>query len=150
MNETRREHVVRTSHFELPLEPAAAFGFFTPEGERAWAKGWDPRYVHPADGALREGMVFITGHGGEETVWMVLRHEPAAARVDYLRMTPGSRIGIVRVRCDPAPAGSRVTVTYELTALTESGGELLRALDAAAYEAFIGTWAASIREAITT
>lgn len=143
-----REHIVRTSRFELPLTPREAFRFFTPEGERLWAKGWDPCYVHPIDGTLRDGMVFTTGHGAEETVWMVLRHEPEAARVEYLRMTPGSRVGFVRVGCDAVDGGCRVTVTYELTALTASGDEYLRGIDPAAYEAYIGTWASSIREQV--
>ena len=146
----QRQHIVRTSGFDLPVGPGEAFRLFTPEGERLWAKGWDPQYVHPADGAVREGMVFTTGHGGEETVWMVLRHEPHAARVEYLRMTPGSRVGVVRVGCESTPGGCRVTVTYELTALTEAGDEYLRGLDTPAYEAFIGSWASSIREATTT
>lgn len=150
MSAHAREHVVRTSSFELPIAARDALGFFTPEGERAWAPGWEPRYVHPADGALCEGMVFTTGHGGEETVWMVLRHDPEAARVEYLRLTPGSRVGRVRVGCDDLAAGCRVTVTYELTALSEAGDASLRELDPAAYEAFIASWESSIREAMTT
>jgi hypothetical protein len=145
------EHIERTSGFTLELPRDRAFEFFTPEGERAWAPGWDPRYLHPADGRPAAGMVFATGHGGEETLWMMLRFEPAEGRVEYLRVTPGSRMGSVRVHCAAlGEARTRVTVTYALTALTPEGNATLRALDAAAYEAFIDSWATSIRSATTT
>jgi len=143
----RAERLVRTHHFELPMAPRDAFAFFTPEGERVWAQGWDPRYVHPADGEATPGMVFTTGHGGEETLWMMLRHEPAHGVVEYVRVTPGSRMGTVRVQCAESGAGTRVTVTYALTALTPEGNATLRALDAATYESFIESWESSIRHA---
>jgi hypothetical protein len=150
VNEFLAERVVRTHHFGLPMAPREAIELFTPEGERAWAKGWEPRYLHPADGRATAGMVFITGHGGEETLWTMTRHEPECGVAEYLRVTPGSRMGMVRVQCSDAGAGTRVTVTYALTALTPAGNETLRALDAAAYEAFIASWEAAIRSATTT
>ena len=146
MNEFRAERVVRTHHFELPMAPGEAFDLFTPEGERAWAKGWEPRYLHPRDGRATAGMVFTTGHGGEETLWTMTRHEPETGIAEYLRVTPGSRMGTVRVQCSEAAAGTQVTVTYALTALTPEGNATLQALDASAYEAFIESWGSSIRE----
>lgn len=150
MNAFKAERIVRTHHFELPMAFADAFELFTPEGERAWAPGWDPRYLHPADGRTTAGMVFTTGHGGEETLWTMTRHEPESGLAEYLRVTPGSRMGTVRVQCGEVPAGTRVTVTYSMTALTAEGNATLRALDSAAYERFIASWEASIRSATTT
>ena len=150
MSEFRAERMVRTHHFELPMAPQEALRHFTPEGERAWAEGWDPRYVFPADGTTTPGMVFTTGHGGEETLWTMTRHEPELGAIEYLRVTPGSRMGAVRVQCSQAQAGTRVTVTYALTALTAAGNAKLKALEGGAYEAFIDSWEASIRSAMTT
>jgi hypothetical protein len=144
MSDFRAERMVRTHHFELPVAPGEALQYFTPEGERAWAAGWEPRYLHPADGRTTAGMVFTTGHGGEETLWTMTRHEPEAGLVEYLRVTPGSRMGSVRVQCSEAAHGTCVTVTYALTALTPGGNDTLRALDACAYEAFIASWRSAI------
>jgi hypothetical protein len=143
------ERVVRSHHFELPMAPRDAFRLFTPEGERAWAKGWEPTYLHPADGRATPGMVFTTGHGGEETLWTMTRHEPEGGVVEYLRVTPGSRMGSVRVQCAGCGDGTRVTVTYVLTALTPEGNATLRALDAAAYESFITSWRTAILDVAT-
>lgn len=146
----KAHHSVRTASFEVALPPERAFGLFEPEGERAWAAGWAPRYLHPEDGRAASGMVFTTGHGGEETIWTLLRHEPENGWVEYQRVTPGSRTGSVRVQCAAEGAGrTRVTVTYALTALTPAGNEHVRAFDAG-YEAFIASWAASIRETTAT
>ena len=148
MSDFRAERMVRTHHFELPMGPREAFYYFTPEGERAWAKGWEPRYLHPDDGRTAVGMVFTTGHGGEETLWTMTRHEPECGVAEYLRVTPGSRMGTVRVQCSESAHGTRVTVTYALTALSPEGNATLRALDAAAYASFIESWKSAI-EALT-
>ena len=134
----------------VPLPPAESIHLFTPEGERAWAPGWEPRYLHPADGRAAEGMVFTTSLS-EETIWMMLRYQPAEGRVEYLRLTPGSRLGIVRVDCTSLSATrTRVNVSYELTALTEAGNATIRALDESTFANFIAGWPEAINRAITT
>jgi hypothetical protein len=139
-------HVERSHAFVLDLPMERAFRLFEPEGERLWAQGWDPEYLHPAGvAAARPGVVFRTRHGGEETVWMVLRHDPAAGLVEYMRATPGSRMGTVLVQCSPLAASrTRVSVQYALTALSEAGNTVLEGLDEAHYRAFIESWRASI------
>ena len=144
------EHIERSSDFVVELPMAQAFHFFEPEGERAWAPGWDPHYLHPRDGAVGPGLIFTTGHGGEHTVWTMARHEPAQGEVDYVRLTPGSRIGWVKVRCrESGPARTAVRVTYELTGLSEAGNEMLRKLDEGAFRDFLASWGVSIARAIS-
>jgi hypothetical protein len=144
-------HVERSKSFVVELPVDRAFPLFEPEGERAWAKGWDPEYLHPrATTKAERGMVFRTRHGAEETLWTVVRHDPADAIVEYVRVTPGSRMGRVLVQCARMDAmRTRVTVIYALTGLSEAGNAALREFDAA-YDAFIDSWAAAIRSATTT
>ncbi|HSS27028.1 MAG TPA: hypothetical protein VLL50_03690 [Usitatibacter sp.] len=139
------ERAVRSRSFILELPATRAFPLFEPEGERAWAKGWDPRYVHPSNGRAEAGMVFTTSHGGEDTVWLVTRHEPAAGIVEYARVTPGSRIATVLVQCARLEAArTRVTVIYTFTALSESGAAYVRAMDENRYGEMIDGWATAI------
>jgi hypothetical protein len=141
----RAEHAVRSCSFELALPRDRAFALFTPEGEKAWAEGWDPEYLHPADGRAIPGMVFRTRHGGEETIWTMSRLDARSGTVAYVRCTPGSRVATVEVSCTPrAPGVCVVAVTYAITALTEAGNEWVRAMDEAHYAAFIGEWKAAI------
>ena len=141
----RAEHIVRSHAFVVERPLARAFELFTPEGERAWAPGWDPTYLYPADGRTERGMVFTTGHSNEHTLWTMTRHEPGAGVVEYQRITPGSRMGSVLVQCEAqGGARTRVTVTYTLTALTEEGNRMLREIDEAAFREFIEGWERSI------
>jgi hypothetical protein len=138
-------HAVHRHSLTIPRGVPGSLELFTPQGERAWAEGWDPLWLWPADGATRAGMVFTTDHGGEHTIWTMSRHEPGEGWVQYVRTTPGSRVGVVTVRCSAAGSTStRVEVTYEITALTQAGNAFLEDLTAEKFVGFIDTW----REAI--
>ena len=142
-------HIVRTHSLVVALPPAQAFFYFTPEGERDWAPGWDPLYRHPTDGALQRGMVFTTGDGDDATIWTVIRHEPPAS-VEYVRTTPASRTGTVLVQLAAEGADrTRVTVTYSLTALNEEGNRLLAEMDEEKFRGFIAEWETAIAAAIS-
>jgi hypothetical protein len=139
------EHAVRSHAFTVKLPIARAFPLFEPEGERAWAPGWDPQYVHPASGNPETGMVFTTAAGGEQTLWMILRHEPRSGIVEYLRVTPASRLAHVLVECLAVGDNeTRVTVTYAYTGLSESGNAYVRGMDEKQYRDFIESWGAAI------
>lgn len=149
MSAFRAEHVERAHAIALPLPIAQAFSFFEPEGERAWAEGWNPHYLNPTDGRAARGMVFMTDHGGEDTVWMMVRHEPPSL-VEYVRTTPGSRIGRVLVQCTALEAArTRVNVVYALTGLTEKGNATIRELDPARFARFIDSWSDAIMSSLS-
>ncbi len=134
-------HVTRTGSIRIPAARDSVFPFFTAEGERAWVPGWDPQYLHPGHPSNEVGTVFRTNHGGEETLWLVIRYEPGDGIATYGRFTPGSRLGTVHVECaEESPSETRVTVTYELTALSEAGARVLQAMTADAYRAMLDEW----------
>ena len=139
-------HVEHTGEFRLPVPLDQAFPLFTPEGERAWVPGWNPVYLHPRSPASEAGTLFCTSHGGEETVWLVLRYEPFNGIAEYARVAPATRAGTVRVHCTAVAGGeTMVRVTYELTALTPAGNAILAAFTAEGYQAMLAEWAAAIR-----
>lgn len=140
----RAERAERVAAFVVPLPADRAFALFTPEGEKSWADGWHPEYLHPADGRIAHGMVFRTRAGGEDTVWTVARFEPPTL-VEYVRCTPASRTAIVTVRCTPLD-GERCTVAvgYAFTGLTEAGNEWIRAMDERRFAEFIDGWRSEI------
>lgn len=141
MSAFRADHTRRSHAFTIARPMAEAFRLFEPEGERAWAPGWDPVYIHPQDGRAAPGMVFTTGEGEEATIWMCTRHDPAAGIVEYLRVTPALRTGSVLVHCTAiGEQRTRVNVVYTLTALSEKGNAWLREMDEARYRDFIESW----------
>ncbi len=139
-------HIERSATIRLALPVEQALPLFTPEGECDWVSGWVPEPLHAPDGSLsRKGAVFRTSHGDEETLWMVLEMEPVAGTAEYARITPGSKLGIVRVQCRRDEGeGSFVDVTYELTSLSAAGEATLRALTPEAFDAEIRGWQTAI------
>jgi hypothetical protein len=131
---------------DVSLPPAQAFTLFTPTGERAWAHGWDPEFPGPAADDTEPGVVFRTRHGGRLTTWTVIASEPPDT-IRYAQVTADYRAGVVAVRCQPSAAGTRVTVGYDLTALTpEAGPDLDRF--AAGYPEFLAGWERAIASAL--
>lgn len=141
-------HIERSATIRLPLDPAEALPLFTPEGEREWVPAWDPEPIHAPGGSLsREGAVFRTTHGGEETVWLVLRVDARLGAADYVRMTPGNRLGTVSVRCRAnGEGGSTVEIGYRLTALSPAGAGELEATTPEEFETDIRGWQEAIEE----
>jgi hypothetical protein len=145
-------HVERSGVLRLDLPLARAFALLTPEGERLWVEGWEPEYLHPQSrpDAPSAGAVFRTRHGGEETLWLVLAFDAAAGAVDYVRATPGSRVGTVSVRARATGEGAtEAEITYRMTALSPEGNRKLQEMTPEAYLAMLGGWEAAIRAATT-
>jgi hypothetical protein len=134
-----REHVRLTGTIDVSLPPEQAFHLFTPSGERAWAEGWDPQFPAPVADETEPGTVFTTaGHGGQLTIWTVVRRVGDTA-IAYSRTTPGDRAGLVTVTLQPSADGSTVTVGYDLTALVPESDHALREF-AHHYPAFLAEW----------
>jgi hypothetical protein len=128
-----------TGTIDVSLPPEQAFHLFTPSGERAWAEGWDPQFPAPVADETEPGTVFTTaGHGGQLTIWTVVRRVGDTA-IAYSRTTPGDRAGLVTVTLQPSADGSTVTVGYDLTALVPESDHALREF-AHHYPAFLAEW----------
>lgn len=130
-----------TGGFSLAAAPQRAFHYFTPLGEREWAPGWDPRFPSADES------VFETGHGQQSTTWVMVDSTPGE-RIRYARVAHGMTAGTVEVRLAPKAGGaSDVTVTYQLTALTEQGRDHLRHF-AEGYEDYLRSWQEAITSAL--
>ncbi len=136
-----RLSISRTGTLDVACAPAQAFVYFTPDGERLWVPGFDPEYLHPLSGEQGPGAIFTTTHGGEDTLWMVVRFSPDDGVAEYTRVTPGSRRGTVRVSLEARGHGStRATVSYALTALSDAGDGILASMTERAFAAMLADW----------
>jgi hypothetical protein len=137
----------RGATIRLDAPPERAFGMFTPLGERAWAEGWDPEFLHPVDGEACEGSVFVTRAGGRETIWTTIAHHPPA-RAAYSRVTPGLHAVVVDVRLRASDDGGTLAdVSYAFTALTPAGNDAVAEM-AGGFAGWMETWESSINHAL--
>lgn len=137
--------VRRRGDFHLAIPPEDAFDLFTAEGERLWVDGWEPRILSAC--ATVPGSVFLTSHGGEETIWVVVDANREEGLLRYARVSPGRRAGTVEVRIRPDGGGTRVEVAYDLTALGAEGEAVLRSMDEAGFAEMLTQWKKMIEAA---
>ncbi|GAB3424846.1 SRPBCC family protein [Flindersiella endophytica] len=139
-----------TGRFTVALPPERAFGLFTPLGEQVWVRGWKPRFPAGTDTTFDDtepGAVFETDAHGQTATWIVVERE-RGRRIRYARVIPHLNAGTITVTLAPAAEGeqrSEVTVTYELTALTDEGQQRLDEF-AGHYPAFLQSWEEQIAD----
>src|SRR4030095_11109251 len=124
----------RTQSFTIVLKGSVtnATPLFGPVREAEWAPGWAPHFLHPPEGAQREGVIFTTtASEGKERLWLITAYDIKEGRVDYVIITPGFTANEVKIRV--VPDGDRqckATITYRHSAVAPEGNEEVNKLDA--------------------
>jgi len=101
----------------LPLLTAAR------EGE--WLEGWSPRVVDPGEPPGGQGGVFVTETPPGHTVWVMTVYDPAALRVQYVRVTPGVVAVVLDIQLEDDGPGCRAEIVYTYSALSGAGEDYL-------------------------
>jgi hypothetical protein len=138
-----RAQIVREGAFELNIDADKALPFFTPEGERTWVNGWDPKPVYPPrrDVAFQPNAVFrLDGHG-DRSIWTILEANPKGHIAEYVYVVEGERVSRVRVQIEPlTESRCKVHVRYVHTAISEKGLHFIATLTKAAYAQKMLDW----------
>ena len=135
--------ISHTASFEVRQAADVVFPLFSPEGEKKWVPGWDYENIM---GTLQlgEDYVFLTtghDHAAVEAVWIVKSYDRRGRRVQYYKVEPSQKVGIVSVGCEALDRHlCRVTVSYTYIGLSDSGNRFIANFTRAAYEKFIGEW----------
>jgi hypothetical protein len=119
------------------------FPLFTPEGEKLWVPGWDYDNVMGTT-ELIEDYIFTTkthDHGTTGAIWIVKKYDPQAYFVQYYKIEPEDKVGIVTVSCNESGVErTKVQVTYKYIALSAVGEKFISEFRKDDYEAFITEW----------
>ncbi len=136
----------RSGSFELDMDPDYALPLFTAPGEKLWIPPWDP-IILAGDG-FEEGTVWVTSNHGRTTYWYVSDYDTKARHAQYVRVTPGADSGTVNVWVrSNGKSGSVISVTYQLTGLSDSGNDGVRKLlGEEEYAKMMQTWQSMINE----
>ena len=123
----------RTQSFTIALQGSVtdATPLFGPVREAEWAPGWAPHFLHPPEGAQREGVVFTTTTSkGKERLWLLTTYDLKEGRVDYVIITPGFIANEVKIRVvAEGDRQCRATITYRHSAVAPEGNEEVNKLD---------------------
>ncbi len=133
--------VTRIGGFELPCGAEVAFPFFSPEGERDWVTGWDPRPVFPETIVFGRDTVFRQGQGDDDAIWTIIDADWKTHRTEYVRVAPASHAAHIVVKVESLAAEwSKVVVSYAVTAFGASANTLLESFSEDAYAAKMLDW----------
>ena len=148
--------------FEVNQPAEVLFPLFSAEGEKYWVPGWDYENIMGSTD-LHEDYIFLTanhhspkhdGHGhhgaghhglkqheASKMIWLVKRYEPDNYHVQFYRVEPGDKVGIVTVQCKPILENlTEVEVAYEYIGLSKKGDDFVAGDTAEAHEEFISHW----------
>lgn len=132
-----------TSEFELEQPVDVVFPLFTPEGERLWAPGWEYENIMDTTN-LHENYVFLTkthDHAASEAIWIVKKYEPEIHSLQYYKVEPQEKLGVVTVKCSQLVENKTgVQVSYTYIGLSESGNKFIKGFSENHYKEFIDEW----------
>jgi len=135
--------VRHTANFRIDQPIEILFPLFSAEGEKLWVPGWDYENIMGSD-ELHEDYVFLTkhhDHASTDAVWLVKRYEPESYLVQFYKVEPEDKVGIITVRCIKInKCLTQVEVSYEYIGLSEKGDTFIEGFTSAEYEEFIAEW----------
>jgi hypothetical protein len=150
-SEKTTEQAVREGSFELDTSADKALLFFTPEGERAWVKGWDPKPMYPplAGVAFQANAVFRVDDHGERSLWTIVEADLREHIAEYIYVVEGERLSRVRVQIESLSGKRcRVRVRYVHTAISEKGLHFVASVTEQAYAEKMRDWHRMVSTAI--
>lgn len=135
--------VKHTASFEISRPIQEIFPLFSAEGEKLWVPGWDYENIMGSTD-LHEDYVFVTknhDHASTEAIWLVKRYEPENYIIQFYKVEPGEKIGVIEIKClRQADSRTQVQVSYEYIGLSPSGSKFVSSFSSSMYEAFIAEW----------
>ncbi len=129
--------------FQVAQPIDSLFPLFSAEGEKYWVPGWDYKNIMGTT-ELHEDYIFVTNshdHASSDAIWLVKRHEPDSHYVEFYKVEPEEKVGIISVKCSSiSQTKTNVSVSYEYVALSEKGNQFIAGFTKEDYKEFIGEW----------
>ena len=144
------EQVIREGSFELDASADKALLAFTPEGERIWVKGWNPKPVYPPQGSVmfKANSVFRVDQE-EHSLWTIVEADSRKHVAEYIYVVEGERLSRVRVQIESlSERHCRVHVHYVHTAISEKGVRFVASVTEESYAKKMQDWQHMVSAAI--
>ncbi len=129
--------------FRIDQRIEILFPLFSAEGEKLWVPGWDYENIMGSK-TLHEDYVFLTknhDHASTDAIWLVKRYEPASYLVQFYKVEPEDKVGVITVQCTKiAECATQVEVIYEYIGLSAKGNAFITSFTSTEYGAFIDEW----------
>jgi hypothetical protein len=135
--------VKHVAEFRIGQPIETVFPLFSAEGEKRWVPGWDYENILGSN-TLHEDYVFLTrnhDHASTDAIWLVKRYAPETHFVQFYKIEPEDKIGIIAVQCIPiTDCQTQVEVSYEYIGLSKKGDKFIEEFGPTEYKTFIAEW----------
>jgi hypothetical protein len=121
-------HTEETFEFALSSPPDRVAPLFGANKERAWAPGWNPKFIWPSPAADQEGMVFTVAHGDRTAVWVSTLFEPRTGHCQYVYVIPDVVATVIALEWNPQGDTTHVKVKYDRTALSVAANPIVQGM----------------------
>ncbi|HVF89785.1 MAG TPA: hypothetical protein VNH22_06935 [Blastocatellia bacterium] len=136
----------------ISASPGEILPLLDPVREREWLEGWDCSMVYSDSGVGEPGCIFTTHNAdGSATVWIMTRRDEESMVVEFVMVTPGSRVGHLCVRLEES--GDRSTkahIAYTFTSLGESGDHFIEGYTEEVFNERMEWWEKSMNHFLLT
>jgi hypothetical protein len=144
----RRRHVYTQS---LVAPPAVVFPLLCPVREVEWTPGWDPIVVLSYSGVAEQDCVFLTSGTPHGAIWTVTRYEPAAYRLELLKVVPEHSVCKVEITLAHAGEhGTRAEIAYAYTSIGPAGDAFLVEFTETWYRRFMQEWEDALNQFLSS
>jgi hypothetical protein len=151
MSKKATAQVVREGSFKVDASADKALAFFTPEGERAWVKDWNPKPVYPPQAAVafQTNAVFRVDQARQHSLWTIIEADLQQHTAEYVCVVQNERLSRVRVEIEPLDlTHCRVRVHYVHTATSEKGLNFVASVTDEAFAQKMRDWQRMVSAAI--
>jgi hypothetical protein len=124
----QRIHTEETFEFAVAASPDDVAPLFGADKERAWAPGWEPRFIWPSPAVDQQGMVFTVAHGDQNAVWVSTSFEPRNGHCQYVYVIPDVVVTVIALQWNLQGTNTHVTVKYDRTALSAAANPVVQAM----------------------
>lgn len=136
-------NIKHTASFQISQPIHLLFPLFSAEGEKLWVPGWDYKNIM-GNNELHEDYVFLTkthDHASTDAIWVVKKYEPENYLVQFYKVEPEDKIGIIEVKCIQLnKIVTEIQVTYEYIGLSDKGNQFIKEFTSSEYKLFISEW----------
>ncbi len=136
----------------IEATPEKVFPLICPVREAEWLEDWDYKMIYSKTGIAEEGAVFTTSYDGEEdTIWIITGHNSIKNEVEFVRVTPGSRVSTIRIKIrEKDKKNSYVDITYVYTSFTKEGNKFIEEYTEDEFLAMVKHWENSVNYFLKT
>ncbi len=130
----------QTATIQLNCAPDDVFALMCPVREHDWDLSWKTTSIYSSSGLVEQDCMFTTFADGKEATWVTTAHDAQVRRLTMYKVIPGDVATRLDIAVYDVVSGCAATISYEHTALSDTGVKIVDQHTAERYDAMMDSW----------